>query len=527
MRILRAVCRILCVLITILLFACGGPETQNGEAVFSAQPETVPSETTELLRTPEPVKTVVLYGTEYPVDLKTLALSEPVTDLSPLAGALPDLPACRSVELTLLCDPAKTALSTLEADRIALQNGFPDVTFVCRLLIGGEPAETVQSYSFFAAADCDAEIAAALRLCPALNEIDLSAAAVSRETVASAVREAPGVRFLWNDAVYGVSASDTETLSFSGEQDLNALSSYLGCFGALSEVDLRETTLTEAQADALCDAFPETAFHRAVVLNGIETDNYAETLDFSGAQIDSFDAFSDALNRFPKLTRLLMHDCSLTDEQLAALSDRYPGVKVVWTVHMKRWTVSTDAVAFSTMQSGLSTNRLRTEDVRALRFCRDLIALDLGHNDVDDLSWITDLKNLQVLILADNRNLRDITPLGTLKKLKYLELFLTGVKDISPLSELEELLDVNLFITRVTDLSPLLSCRKLERIWIGEQVAGKCDKESVQRLLNAFPNAEFDLVSAGSTKRGWREHPRYYAFVEMFKTNEPVDPFLP
>ena len=92
---------------------------------------------------------------------------------------------------------------------------------------------------------------------------------------------------------------------------------------------------------------------------------------------------------------------------------------------------------------------------------------------------------------------------------------------------LPELLDVNLCITYVGDLSPLLSCRKLERIWIGQQTQDHCSKESLQALLEAFPDAEYDLLSVSCTNRGWREHPRFFAFQEMFKTNTAVAPFLP
>ena len=47
--------------------------------------------------------------------------------------------------------------------------------------------------------------------------------------------------------------------------------------------------------------------------------------------------------------------------------------------------------------------------VSGLQYCTDLIALDLGHNGIDDLSWLEPLQNLQLLILSDNR-MKDITP---------------------------------------------------------------------------------------------------------------------
>lgn len=528
MRKSRGFRPIVCLLGMVFFFACGEPANRSEETAV-LQPTETAAPTVAVEDTVKPSEPVVLYGQEIPADAEKLELSEPIDDLSPLSDALARLFECRSVQATRSFDPAKTTggLAAFERDWDLLQQQFPDVAFSGGLLIGGEPSETVTAYTVPASAALSEEIRAVVSLCPALETLDLSEAEVSTEAVAAAEQDAPGVRILWTDAVYGASASDAESLAFSGAQDIETLSAYLACFPALSEVDIVDAALSEEDGRMLCDRFPSVAVRRRVTLNGEPVDSFSESLDLSGAKIASYEAFSDALRYFPKLTRLLMHDCSLSDEQLASIRDRYPNVDVVWTVRFGRWSVATDAVAFSTMQSGYTNYRLHTDDAKALRYCRDLIALDLGHNDISDVGWITELPHLQVLILADNRKLKDVTPIGTLSDLKYLELFLTGVEDISPLAHLSELLDVNLFITHITDITPLLSCKKLERIWLGEKVAAQIGKEGVQNLQNAFPDAQFDLVSAGATKLGWREHPRYFALRQMFEENIAVDPFLP
>ena len=511
------------------LFGCENSKAPAAETAVE-QPQK-PAETAAAV-TAEPtetVGTVELYGQTVSADVGILVLSEPVGDLFPLSEALAHLPDCRSVQMTRNYDPMQSegGLAAFEREWTVLIERYPAVAFSDVLLIGGEPAETRSVYTVPAAAPLSEEIGAVVSLCPALEQLDLTETEATSEAVAAAEQDAPHVRILWTDALYGASASDAETLAFSGAQDPEVLSRYLGCFPALSEVDLVETTLSDEQMNAISDRYPAIAFHRTVLLNGTPWDSFAEELDFSHAQIDSYQAFSDAIGRFPKLKKLALHYCSLTNEEMDALRDRYPDAGVVWTVWFSHWSVAKDAVAFSTKQSGYTTNRMQTKDVQVLRYCRDLIALDLGHNDITDISWITELKNLQLLILSENRKITDITPIGSLKKLKYLELFLTHVEDISPIANLSELLDVNLIITHVSDITPLLSCKKLERIWIGESVAQRIGKEGIAALQNAFPNAEYDLESTGSTKKGWREHPRYYAYMEMFDTNQPVAPFLP
>lgn len=526
---MRKVRIILCLFIIVMLCACGDSTEIPAEEtprVEAAAPTEEPAPAEDTVQTAERIE---LNGEAFPTNAQRIALTAPVDDLAALADALQAFPECRSVELTRSFDPLKQegGLSAFEAQWSALAQRYPDVSFSGGLLIGGVPAETLETYAVAASADPVEEIRTVVSVCPALAEIDLTKTAATSETVAAAEQDAENIRFLWTDAVYGASASDTETLAFSGAQDPDALCAYLACFPALKEVDLRETTLSEEQQNAVSDRFFDTAVRRTALLNGAALDSFTETLDLSGAKIGSYETFADEIGRFPKLKKLELHDCSLSNEQIAAIRDRYPSVEVVWTVRFNRWEVRTDAVAFSTQQSGNNTNRQKTSDVQVLRYCRDLIALDLGHNDISDLAWIEELQNLQVLILADNRRIKDVTSLGTLSKLKYLELFLTGVEDISPLANLSELLDVNLCYAHIHDVTPLLSCTKLERIWLGEKVAEQIGKEGVQSLETAFPDAEFDFVSAGSTKRGWREHPRFFAFRRMFEENVAVEPFLP
>ena len=531
MRRFRAIKLMIGIWLVLLLAACGGSVDTPSEGGNSAAPErtSAPAEEvvgapTAAVSTPAPIPTVTVFGEEVSADVDSMTLSAPVEDLSALTEALSALPACRAVELTFAVDPQKTDLASFETARAALFEAFPNIAFSDRILVAGEPAETVETL----AVSSEEELGAALRLCPALTCLDLTNASVSRESIAAAEQDAPAMKLLWTDAVYGASASDATALAFSGDQDADALATYLACFPALSEVDLTETALSDAQKDALSERFPNAAFRRMILLNGRPTDSFAETLDFSEAKIASCEAFSDALQSFPKLKRLEMHDCSLSDAQLAAIRDRYPDIKVVWTVHVRGRRVKTDAVAFSSMQMKDNTSRITSKDADPLRYCTDLIALDLGHNNLTDIEWIRPLKNLQVLILADNRKLTDISPLKDLEKLKFIELFLTNVSDISPLADHGELLDINLCWSKVKNVSALLSCKKLERIWFGVKTANDIGKEGISALKDAFPNAQFDLESSStSTGAGWREHPRYDAYIKMFKTGKPVAPFLP
>lgn len=512
------------------LWGCrGGSDSGNASApiAVSASPvlaEATPAATPMAVPTPEPTPTPVqILGQSFAADTETLTVPGQVEDSEQLREALAQLPALTAVTAERLIPEADIA--GWNRGWTALTEAYPAVSFTFHDLYGGAAAETVESLTPPAMPD-GAEMEAIRKIFVNLNTLDLRALDVSREQAAALAARAPDVNVLWTDTTFGPSESAWEEVILSAQADTEAVKTYLGCFPGLKEADLLGTGLTEAEGDALWTAFPNVALRRMVTLNGQTYDSFTERIDLSNAWISEYDAFAEAVGRFPKLRSLDLSDCSLKNEKLAELRDRYPEAGVVWVVRFGRWACRTDAVAFSTLQSSYTNSRLMSSYASVLRYCTDLIALDLGHNALDDISWLEALPNLQLLILADNR-IKDITPLASLKKLKYVELFMNPLRDIAPLGSLPELLDVNLCITYVQDLSPLLSCSKLERIWIGHQTQDFCTKESLQALREAFPEAEYDLTSVSCTNLGWREHPRFYAYQEMFRTNTAVAPFLP
>ena len=98
--------------------------------------------------------------------------------------------------------------------------------------------------------------------------------------------------------------------------------------------------------------------------------------------------------------------------------------------------------------------------------CRDLQALDLGHNMVNDINFLTEFKHLKILILADN-SVVDISPLAKLQELEYVEMFRNHITDLTPLASLPNLRDVNMCRNfGIKDATMLLACPKLERVWL-------------------------------------------------------------
>jgi len=230
-----------------------------------------------------------------------------------------------------------------------------------------------------------------------------------------------------------------------------------------------------------------------------------------------YNEIKDLLPQYPNLEKVEMYNSPVTPSQADELVSLYPEVRFGWTLKIGGdHLVRTDATAFSTLHRSGSPGH-STKELAALRYCTKLQALDIGHNNVDDISWLADLADLRVLIIAVNK-ISDLTPLAGLKKLEYLELFSNRVTDISPLQELPRLMDLNIAYNRIEDFSPLFGMTHLKRLWLfrsaNRGVPG-VPPDVVDVLKKQLPDTEINFRSE-PTLGGWREHPHYNVIHEMF-----------
>lgn len=460
---------------------------------------------------------VSLGAETFPMDTEILTLNS-LEALEALESWLPYFTALRQVDIS--------SLPLTVEEVTALQEVLPEVELAYTLSAFGETLPmTLDTLTLNQVESVTAEELIPLcALLPELKTIDLTGCTVDRKLVTSLLVAFADVQVLWTDTVYGASDSSAQALTLN-EGTLEGLQTYLACFPQLKTVDITALTLPNEDTAALLSAFPNLSFSYTVELDGERILWDVTDLNWDDRVVEDVESLYTGLPLLKLLKKITFHHSSLSNEELAQLREANPQTKVVWTVKLSRkQEVATDSIAYSTMSGGNNTNRLTSEDVAVLQYCTDLIALDLGHNAISDLSWIESLTNLQVLILADNK-ITDMTSVGKLTKLKYLELFMNRIVDISAVENLPELLDFNMCWTSVEDATPLLTCTKLERIWLAS--CSNLTEESKEALTTAFPNAAFDFDSPSCTRKGWREHPRYEAFRSMFKTQTPVSPFLP
>ena len=224
----------------------------------------------------------------------------------------------------------------------------------------------------------------------------------------------------------------------------------------------------------------------------------AEEIDLSGMEIESAAWVEERIRDMPKLQKVIMCDCGLGDEEMDGLNRRYNGIRFVWTVRIGNISVRTDTNYFAPVVTG---DHVTERDMGPLKYCTDVVAIDLGHMAVYTCDWAEQMPNLQYLILADT-GVSDISPLASCKNLIFLELFLTAVRDYSPLLSCTKLEDLNLCYS-YGSAEPVKQMTWLKRLWWD---GNPYETKGLEAYL---PDTECNFSSGSSTGGSWRLGERY------------------
>lgn len=423
--------------------------------------------------------------------------------------------------------------NALSVDAVtALQAALPNCAILWSIPLGSASFDS-NSTELVLPADMTADELKNLSLFPQLTNVDASAFsdAAAIKTLAA---ELKNVSFRWTVDVLGQSyPSDTTALDLKTAtiSDPAGLSEALLAFPRLESVDLTGQQLAPETMTALIAALPETQFIWSVDLFGVTVDSTATEADISDRPVESVEAVSQKVALLPNLTKLVMCNCGLSNEQMEQLIAAHPTVKFVWLIKVGGWEMRTDVKAFSkgnrkTFEGGEYLGKGKTnftsEDIEPLKYCTDLIALDLGHGSrITDLSVLQYLPKLRFLILAMNR-ITDISALTYCPDLEYLEIFQNYIGDWSPLLSLKKLTHLNCSTNygkdangdrTYPDWTVLKQMTQLQRVWIIRSGLG--DSEMAD-LRAALPNAVINNVGSHSTSEGWRDNALYREMQDLF-----------
>ena len=278
-----------------------------------------------------------------------------------------------------------------------------------------------------------------------------------------------------------------------------------------------------------------TAGADSVSFGAVSFDRDAEYIDLGEQQVQSISDFIAFLRKFPNLKKVDMFATTVDAVRVRRLEAAFPDVEFGWTLKMMYYhIIRSDAEAYSTLHGKHPKHKSR--EFALIKYCTKLKALDLGHNNLTDISFLLNMPHLRVLILGDNNNLKNIEVVGKLEELEYLELFSCGITDISPLVNLKNLQDLNLANNQVKDWRPLKEMKQLKRLWISGMRRENMERYELsaaerKELEEALPDTRIEYLGQ-PTDNGWREDPvtgeldpHYEVVYRMFNTGSVYIPF--
>lgn len=256
-----------------------------------------------------------------------------------------------------------------------------------------------------------------------------------------------------------------------------------------------------------------------IVFGGLSVSRDAEYIDLGEQVVEDWDAYIAFLSELPNLKAADMFATVVEHRDIKRLEERFPDVKFGWTIHIAReHYIRTDQTAFSTLHGSCPNHT--SKEFEVLKYCTELRALDIGHNNVTDLSFLRPLKKLRVLILACNPELRNIDVLSELKDLEYLEIFSCNIYSLAPLRELPRLMDLDIAYNKIGKYDALYEMPQLKRLWM-PQSGIPMRGEAYEKLEAALPDT-WIMTDGHPTANGWREGNHYETIYTMFRANEYI-----
>lgn len=293
----------------------------------------------------------------------------------------------------------------------------------------------------------------------------------------------------------------------------------LGEISTLRHIDATASREYEALAK-LRAALPECEMDWVYELNGVEYPGDTEELT-----VETLDGLEDALRYLPDIRFVDMLACEVTTDDIDRYMEINPDADYLWWVKFGRWVVRSDIQIFSSMRTTDNHYYTNEELYPLLHYCKKMRALDLGHNALTDLTDIGNMTDLQVLIIADNEYLTDLSPLKNLDKLYYLEMFLCiNITDFSGLDGMVSMEDMNCRYCRyLDDPSFLANMPNLRMLYCANTGLGLREIAPYRIEGCSYETASEDY---SSVYHGWRATDRNIAIRHLFHHFEDVKEFI-
>ena len=384
---------------------------------------------------------VVLDGVEYPADADTVELKRASEES---LNMLPFLTELR----TVIAEGGDGPQDYSELSRYCEENGLN-----LRLRLGDEQVEaSVQELTLENVTDGDLSLLPCLKQLKTLRLVNPMADAAALTGLAG---QYPDMDISWEVRIGDLTFLSTDT-----------------------EVDLSQTVVTDlAEVEAKMEYLP--GVEKVIFgLCGKDNPNWGNSK-----------------------SKLAASD--IDNEDMAAYRDRVRDkYKVVWTVRLgPSIALRTDKDNF--MPNHFGVGQFFDDYTVNLKYCEDMVCLDLGHMTMHTIDFVTYMPKLKYLILAWTE-VQYIEPIRSCKNLIWLELDNSCIRDYSPLVDCTALEDLNIGKT-FCDITPITQMTWLKNLYMIFGSGGDAWK-----CTQALPNTRVVANGDATVGGGWRRLPNYY-----------------
>ena len=421
---------------------------------------------------------VTIDGREYPQDTAVVSISGITEEEINLLTYLPELTAVTAVG-------CRTPEQMTQLRDFCQEKGL---SFALRFGTKTYP-DTVEELDVTGVTDGELEL---LQLLPELKTLHLKNPEADPETVAQLRSTYPKADISWEVEIAGVSFPDD-----TKEVDLSA---------ALESSAAQTTTATAAGTQTAVGA-QTTTKTQTTTGTAAGTQSTKETKSTAPAVTLDLEDLEKKMSYLSDAKQVFLGKCGLDNEELAALRERVrDSYKLVWTVQLgKKLTARTDDTTFMPVREHVYY--FLDEDAYNLRYCEDMLCVDVGHMGLTNIDFVKGMPHLQILILAHNGQLQDISPISSCKELIFLELDWSAVKDFTPLVGCTSLEDLNIGLT-YPSVEPLMQMTWLKNLWM-------VDRGGAYQLSQALPDTKIVASADVTVGAGWRNLPNYYKMRDM------------
>ena len=421
---------------------------------------------------------VTIDGREYPQDTAVVSISGITEEEINLLTYLPELTAVTAVG-------CRTPEQMTRLRDFCQEKGL---SFALRFGTKTYP-DTVQELDVTGVTDGELEL---LQLLPELKTLHLKNPEADPETVAQLRSTYPKADISWEVEIAGVSFPDD-----TKEVDLSAV----------LESSTAQTAAGTAAGTQTAAGAQTTTKTQTTTGTAAGTQSTKETQSTAPAVTLNLEDLEKKMSYLSDAKQVFLGKCGLDNEELAALRERVrDSYKLVWTVQLgKKLTARTDDTTFMPVREHVYY--FLDEDAYNLRYCEDMLCVDVGHMGLTNIDFVKGMPHLQILILAHNGQLQDISPISSCKELIFLELDWSAVKDFTPLVGCTSLEDLNIGLT-YPSVEPLMQMTWLKNLWM-------VDRGGAYQLSQALPDTKIVASADVTVGAGWRNLPNYYKMRDM------------